>query len=572
MRFFIFGIFFLVTTLSMAQKQKLPEKAFMPPLDIKLYLSGTFGELRTDHLHSGIDIKTQGVEGKKVISIADGHISRIKVSPGGFGKALYITHPNGYTSVYAHLKKFNDSIAAYVKDEQYKRKSFTLNLFPDKNEFPVKQGDIIASSGNSGGSLGPHLHFEIRETATEKPVNPLFFGFPVKDYVRPRISYLKVYQLGVHEDDYAKSARRIKVDGWGLKHRLRGEDTIGFSGNLAFGIAVDDQSNDMPNRNGVYSVELYIDSVLFFENKMDAFRFSESRYINSLIDYAEFVDSKIRFLRTEIDPNNKLPVYGKVENRGIYIPTDTLVHPVKYIVKDAIGNTSELNFYIQHQLGGIEVKTLDSPPDPSQFFLWQEMNAYEQDDFKLSSPKEAFYRDFVFTHSVSPGSDELFSNIHHVHRESTPVHKYLKMSIRAENIPEHLKDNVLVVKLDENGEYSSAGGHWEGNFVSTSIREFGKYSLAVDTVAPEIRPVNIHNGKRISAYRSIKIRIDDSLAGIDEYEPSINGNWILMEYDPKNKLLTYFIDDHLPEGESLFELKVNDLRGNIATYRATLIY
>ena len=170
MRLIIIPFLFFISV-SMAQNS-YPQDYFQSPLEIPLILSGTFAELRSNHFHSGLDIKTQQQSGLKVMAAASGFVSRIKVSHFGYGKALYITHPNGYTTVYAHLQNFNPEIDAYIKHRQYKNESYEIELFPKAGELLVNNGDIVAYSGNTGGSGGPHLHFEIRNKQ-EHPMNPM---------------------------------------------------------------------------------------------------------------------------------------------------------------------------------------------------------------------------------------------------------------------------------------------------------------------------------------------------------------------------------------------------------------
>ncbi|MCU0371288.1 MAG: M23 family metallopeptidase, partial [Bacteroidales bacterium] len=327
-----------------------PTGYFRPPLDIRMLLSGTFGEIRANHFHSGIDIKTNGVEGAPVYAIADGYVSRIKVSAYGFGKALYVTHSNGYVSVYGHLNRYNQVIGDYVRKGQYRQESFEIELFPAAEELPVKKGEIIAYTGNSGSSGGPHLHFEIRDGSSQKPINPLLFGYDVKDLVRPRITRLKIYP----EDEPARingldRSLSLQVEGWGEEHRISVPQAIRLSGNISFAIQVNDQQNDTDNKNGPYSVALYIDKKAAYRHRMETFSFDETRYVNSLIDYSEYVKNEVRLQRTKIDPGNRLGIYDLADNHGVFLFNDTLLHEITYEVKDVAGNTAILSFYIRSE-------------------------------------------------------------------------------------------------------------------------------------------------------------------------------------------------------------------------------
>lgn len=572
MRTATYIFFFLILSFSsFSQEKKNHKDVFDPPLDIPLYLSGTFGELRSDHFHSGIDIKTQGVEGKAVLSIGEGYVSRIKVGTNGFGKALYITHPNGYTSVYAHLKKFAGEIQNYVVSRQYERETYEVNLFPDKNSLLVKKGELVALSGNSGGSNGPHLHFEIRKTKSEKPLNPLFFEFPVKDYVRPKIKGVKIYPYN-HLSQVNESAGPLefKVEGWGEKHRLVTKKTIRLSGDVYFGIATYDQSNDMPNKNGVYSVELFVDTNLIYAHRLEEFAFAESRYINSLIDYAAYKEKKIRYQKSLIEPNNRLSIYKQVENDGVVSFNDSLTHNIRYVIKDVNGNVSSLFFHVQ----AIPVdSTLGNPMDTNGvLFSWDRDNSFSSAGFELKTTSGSFYDSFMFNFDTCAGNDSLLSKIYRIHNKYTPVHKWINISVPITDLPEEYFQKALLVNIDEDGEMYPAGGKYNNGRIDAKIREFGNYAVTADTVQPGIKPLNIHNKKKITGYKTIKIKIKDELSGIDEYRGTLNGNWILMEYDPKRDLLTYFVDDRMQSGENTFHLSVKDERGNLSEYKAVLFY
>ena len=298
-----------VPMLLMAQ-EKFPQ--YRNPLDIPIYLSATFGELRPNHLHAGLDIKTQGVEGKKVYAVADGYVSRIGVSPYGYGNVLYITHYDGYTSVYAHLQRFSGKIATYVKEYQYKHQQFTSQIYPEKNQFPVKQGDLIAYSGNSGGSGGPHLHFEIRHTVSEKPVNPMYFGYKIEDHVKPLIQGVAVYPVGEKSTlEGGIQPMYFSVDGENGKYSLKDRVSVNANGEVAFGIRTFDQVGTSTNKNGPYLYELFLDDVLAFQVEADSFSYSEPRYVNSLLDYRHYKQKKTSYVRTETDPYNRLHMIEK---------------------------------------------------------------------------------------------------------------------------------------------------------------------------------------------------------------------------------------------------------------------
>lgn len=560
-----------VLIFSLQAQENTKQSQFTAPLDTKLLLSGTFGELRTDHFHSGIDIKTNGKEGEKVYAIADGYISRIKVAGTGFGKALYITHPNGYMSVYAHLKQFTDTIESFVREEQYRRKTFRINIFPEKEQYKVKKGELIALSGNTGGSLGPHLHFEIRDAKTETPVNPLQFGFQVKDIIRPRITSIKVYPESKYSTvDHEQSSKEYKVNGWGLKHRIKDHDTIEVSGDISFGISSFDLLNGAHNKNGVYSIDLFIDTLLVYSHKMDAFSFSESRYLNSMIDYAEFINSNRRFQRTVIDPNNHLRVYGEVYNNGVYQFIDTSFHHLKYIVKDINGNISELNFVLS--ASPVDTFVIPEKSQEGILFDWQTKNDFINDFLELHAKKGAFYDSFIFTYdTIDHNVDTLFSPIHKLHVETTPVHKWMSLAIKPDTIPLGKEDKLLIVSIDNENVASPAGGEFNDGFIVTSIRSFGNYSIAMDTIPPEIKVLNFKKKKNIDKDDILKFKVTDNCSGITSYKGTLNGEWILIEFDPKNDLMIYKPDHMVKEGENDFKLEVTDDRGNKKVFESIFV-
>jgi hypothetical protein len=582
-----FVLAFLPSTLAQGN---YPTGYFQPPLDFRLLLSGTFGEIRSNHFHSGIDIKTNGAEGAKVYAVADGYVSRIKVSPYGFGKALYITHPNGFVSVYGHLNRYNKAIGDYVKAAQYKGERFDIELFPAAGELPVRKGDIVAYSGNSGGSGGPHLHFEMRDAATQYTINPLLFGFEVKDIYRPKITSIKIYpENETSKLNGSNKPLRFMAEGWGTEHRLANNPTITLSGNISFAIQVNDQQNDTDNKNGPYSVRLFIDSAMVYEFKAESFSFDETRYVNSLLDYEEYVRNSIRLQRTCIDPGNKLDMYGKVKNKGIFTFNDSLVHLIRYEVADVPGNVAMLTFKVRSEK--LAVGGQQSAVDSSQFavrssksevkdniqpstFNYNASNHFETASVILDAPQGVFYRSFEFRFDSARQVAGTFSPVYKIHNKYTPVHDYITLGIKPKGLPEKLYDKALLVKMkEESAGYTSAGGTCDANdgFVRAKIREFGNYSVAVDTVPPRIRPVNPESFKSLNGLTAVKFTISDELSGISTYRGTLNGKWLLMDYDAKNDLLIYLIDERLLTGQNAFELVVTDGKGNRSSYKATLV-
>lgn len=565
--------FFLIHLISGANE--IPRNYFSSPVEIPIFLSANFAEIRTNAFHAGIDIKTQGVTGQRVRAAADGEISRIRVSPVGYGKALYINHLNGYTSVYAHLDKFSPEVEEYVRNAQYRQKSFDVDLYPESGKFRFKRGDFIGLSGNTGSSSGPHVHFEIRKTEGQIPVNPLFFGFDIKDNIPPVLQFLAVYPLcdyatvnGSHE----KVVLNISKNG--NNYSLPQSRRIEVSGKIGFGIDAFDYKNDSWNKCGVYSIEMFVNGERVYEHFLDEMAFNDMRYINSHIDYAEKMRTRRDIQKAFIEPGNRLSIYGKTKKNGILEFNAPGEHQVEFVVSDVHKNVSRLQFRVI----GIEIDSSRFRNPITEKFVklmpFDQDNSFKTEKAEITINKGTLYTDLYFEYEETDSSNGFFSGVHHVHNIFTPLHRNMRVSLSAGNVPSHLLDKAVIVSLNGNGKPSSVGGFHEKGVITTHTNAFGRFAIMVDTIPPSIEPINISNNRNMGNVRRIEFRIDDNLSGIKSYTGYINGNWALFEYDPKNRLLFYELNQgKLEKGkEHKLDLYVMDEKDNVNSVHLKFLY
>jgi hypothetical protein len=555
-----------------------PKDVFRSPLDVPLTLAGNFAEMRSNHFHAGLDLKTGNRIGLPVHAAAGGWVSRIKVSPTGYGLALYVDHPGGYTTVYGHLSRFADTLAAYVKRLQYRQRSYAIDTHPPKGRFPVKQGEVIAFTGNSGSSGGPHLHFEIRDAATEEPLNPLLFGLPVKDTLPPKIFRLKVY--AAKDGSFARIERRsgrppllvrpgapatLRVTRVNGTYRLRDVRSIRAHGRIGFGLQTHDYHDGSNNRLGVFRIRLEADDETLFRSEIDRFSFAQTRYINAHVDYAEHERSRRWIQRSFLLPGNRLPFY-RTENRGFLNVSEGQRRRLVYTVEDAAGNRARLAFDVEGTAA--RPVRVDDASAYAAVIPRARAAVFEREGLRVSFPAYALYEDLELRYRALPPEEGAYSKLHAVHDAFTPVHKSLTLDIRADALPKDLRHRALIVRMDPEGNVSSVGGSYRNGFIETRVRSFGTFFVTVDTLAPEIRPLNIRAGKSMRGLTSIRLRIKDDLAGIASYVGYIDGEWALFAYDAKTGTLVHTFDERVAAGPHTLSMIVTDRVGNVARYEA----
>lgn len=546
----------LLSSLAPAQVE-YPKDDFRSPMDIPLILAGTFGELRSNHFHSGIDIKTQQREGLPIYAIGDGTVTRIKISHWGYGKVLYVAHPNGYTSVYGHLQKFAPEIEAFIKKEQYRKKSYEVEVFPDYGEVEVKKGEVIAYGGNTGGSSGPHLHFEIRSSLTEKPTNPLLYGLEVRDATNPIINKLYAYPLS--ENAIVNQSReKVEIDFKRQKDGTFLAEPVRASGTIGLGFIGYDRLDLAANRNGVYSVQQTVNGKIHSEYDFETFSFGETRYINTLIDYDHYGKYRQKIQKLFKGPGNSLSIYNSLYNDGKIDVSEGLSYNVELLIRDVHGNEVKAVIPIE---GKTEAVVNENPSEKTgDYVVAKKPNNFDLGAAKVYFPANTFYENFYI--DLKKGEDTVG-----IHNNRTPAHRNFTITFDVSDYSKAERQQLFIARLDRRHRPHHVSTYKRDNSFTARTRNLGTYTLAKDTLAPKVRPRNFKDGQWLNNYKYLSIRIADDLSGIDTYSATLNGEWILMEYEPKDNTLTYNFDDKvLKDKECNLELIVTDNVGNSTTF------
>ena len=531
------------------------EVDFHPPIDAPFNLSGTFGEFRS-RFHTGIDFK--GGEGINIFSIEDGYISRIEVSPSGYGKVVYITHPNGYSSVYAHLSRFSPDIEKYIKSEQYRSKSFTVKKFPKKDQIQVKRGELLGYSGNTGRSFGAHLHFEIRDTNSQDALNPLMFNYTYEDLERPIIRGL--YTINENNTLIRDLPKRIRISKTNDSTYVA--DNIIFNGDIGFGIDIYDiQYKNLFNRNGVYKVELLIDSIQKFSYSMDRIKFSENHYKKLMYDYLSLVKNNRRVLKVYIPPRSNLSFLKTNDFNGIIKSNEITDSKVNIKVTDWNNNSSYLKFKIisadslksNKPLNGIEILT-------------NQKYVINKGESVVEINKNTFYEDVLLNITSKDDTIDLGDEI-------TPFRSSIKLKIPIdENIDSLSLSQTFIGKI-VNNKINYISSKINDSYITANTSSLGRYIISRDSILPEIRPINFKNKSNVRSNKTLRLRIKDDKSGIKNYKAYINGKWALFEYEPKQNLIFHDLADSVIEdGENDLLIEFEDGVGNKQTYNTKIYY
>ncbi len=531
-------VFFLIY-FSFSQKVSAqPTPYYTPPMKLPMAISGNFAELRGGHLHSGVDFRTEGKEGEPVYAVADGYIGRIVIRPDGYGKALYLWHTNNTMSVYAHLRTFTPEVTEWAKKQQYKRESFYLDTELEAGTFSVKQGDLIGYSGNSGRSFGPHLHFEIRDR-NQWTLNFIQDGtYKIPDNTLPT-----AYQLVAYRFDTVQGMAMPKEDNTyslivAQKGMLRlGKDTINIPTPAYFGLNMRDQMDGSKNIYGVSRCEMRLNDSLIFSYNMDKFSFDETRYVNAMTDFNK---SASKFVRLYVAPGNKLSIYRAVKNQGIISLNRNEVAKVNIILTDDAGNTSQLNFWTKgtDKLSSSKTQLLKG----QNIANWNKSNTYEVAGGKFTLPSGALYEPSVFELQTLGPAYGSASPVFLVKQPATPPHRAVSVSIKA-SIPEDLRSKATIVCMDKKGQKDALNTTYQMPYFTANTRSWGYFFVELDTIAPQITPVNFVPGSRLGAnQKRITFKVKDSLSGLKSYAGHIDGEWALFEYNVMNDQMTYEVD------------------------------
>jgi murein DD-endopeptidase MepM/ murein hydrolase activator NlpD len=562
-------LFFLCFSFVYTQAQpykasKYPKEDFRYPLDLAPSIAGSFGDLRPNHFHSGLDFRTNQREGYPVYAVSDGYIVRLRVQIGGFGQAVYINHPNGYTSVYAHLSAYAPSLAQKVKSTQYHLKQFEVDFPLDSSQILVKKGQLIGWSGNTGSSGGPHLHFELRDTQTEDIINPQLFGLTIPDKVNPELKTLYIYALNDVPFSEKTSKKALPILASKGEYRINTPKTILLPADAGLGIIALDRTSPQSASHGLYSIELTLDEQVIYKASWERFSFDHTKAINSHLDYYALKTSGISIHKSFVDPGNPLQIYGESNSNGHIQLKDDRIHQIRYTITDVAGNSSTLNFDVQRN----PTSSIQKAQAQENVFHASKDNTFSNTAIQLSIPKGTLYNDIAFEYATTAKIAGSYSPQHRIYKASTPIHQAYTLNIKVDGpIPEKLQAKTLI--RDTKG--TSYESTYQNGWVSAQVKSFGTFYVTLDSVAPSIAPITLNKNKTMTEKTKLVFKIADQLSGIGKFNGTIDGQWVLFEYDQKTNSLWHTFDERTKTGTHQLELEITDKKENKSTYKTTFI-
>lgn len=566
MKSIITGLFLSATLSAAAQDfpaKHYPQHYFRNPLDIPILLAGNFGELRPNHFHSGMDIKTEGRIGLPVYAAADGYISRAGVSNTGFGNVIYITHPNGYTTLYGHLHRFNPELEKYVKNKEYEQESWKIDLDLPAGLFPVKKGQFIAWSGSTGAAAGPHVHFEIRNSSTQKPLNPLLFGFAVKDDIPPSVFRVAVYDRNKSIYEQTPLTFAVRKEGTGYVPAVP-EITV-KTDKVGFGVDAIDRQNGTSNNYGVYEELMFDDNRLQTGFQLDDIGYEETRYVNAHVDYKTRKLGGPFYQLLFSLPGNKLEIYRDFDGNGTIDLSDGRVHAIRILVKDAYDNTSTVKFNIREAPG---TPAASGPADCPNRMYPDSKDIFENTRVQFYLEEGSLYDAICFQYQEIPDNHpNTFSPVYRLHTPAVPLQYPFVLRLKTTRpVPENLRNKLVIVRSDpRSGRKDPVYATWDGDWLSGVFRDFGDFTIQADNTPPVIIPVHgLHNGINLAHSSEIAFRIGDDLSGVKEYRAELDGKWLM--FAQKGNLIYYTFDEHCERGEHRLKLTVTDEANNQSDY------
>ncbi|MDR1115142.1 MAG: M23 family metallopeptidase [Tannerella sp.] len=560
-RFFLFLIIMLLGIFH----TRTAAQVLSNPFDFPVQLSGAFCDLRADHFHAGIDIRTKGSEGHALHAVQKGYISRVSVNSRGYGLAVYITHPDdSVVTVYGHLQRFNSRLTDLVREKQYEKESFAVDFNLNPDVMPVGQGEVIGYSGNSGSSGGPHLHFEVRDMRTNEFIDPLvFYKSHVPDTRKPYVRGLMVYPVegkGMVNGSNRKQNIELKLD---KNDNPSIATTIEAWGEIGLGIRAVDRMDGTGFSYGIKDILQTVDSVETYRSYADRFSSGESKYINSYTDYEEWSRSRAFYIKTFVEPGCHLRFVAS-RNSGKINISEERIYNIVITLTDLYGNVCNVPIKIKGRKQEI------TPPDTAgtKLMKWYDYNAFGSKGISLTIPRNSLYSSIYMQYKASyPGNSVFYSTVHTLHRSPVPLHEAAQLSIYMDRIHEQADTKRFGIVLINvlTGKFSWIGGAYRDGWIDAEISELGTYAVACDTVPPVITPVEPDKWRE---KKQVGFRITDALSGISTYRGEIDGKYALFEFDGKNAMLSYHFDSkRLQPGYHQLKLAVTDGCGNKSEYR-----